>query len=163
MSSANLVKNLELAMQQEAELFVATGPTGTNVADLFLGEHREDEQAVGEILTSYDESAPEMTLMEADSKNELCVVAIPPGESGLRFGELTRHGFPKRISSRLPVPTTLSFSAKSPISAWATSNTWAPSRRGLSRVVLRRSPHTPLADGHCVWELVCCQLSVVSC
>jgi serine/threonine protein kinase len=94
MSSANLVKNLEVAMQQETELFVAAGPTGTNVADLFLDQNPDEEQAISEILVSYDEAAPDLTLLDPGALKDMCVVAIPPGESGLRFGELTRRALP---------------------------------------------------------------------
>ena len=164
MSSANLVKNLELAMQQEAELFVTTGPVGTNVADLFLGEHREDEQAVGEILTSYDEAAPEMTLMEADSKNELCVVAMPPGESGLRFGELTRHALPEaNLQLVASADDIVFFRQISDLSLGDLKHLGPAGQEAYQELssVDHLTPHA--AHGHCVWELVCCQLSVVSC
>jgi hypothetical protein len=95
MSSANLVKNLELAMQDEAEIFISAGTVGTNVADLFFEQNPKEEQAIGEILSAYDEAAPAMALQDADSAKELCVVAVPPGEAGDRFGELVRRALPE--------------------------------------------------------------------
>jgi hypothetical protein len=94
LSSANLVKNLQIAMQQETELFVSSGPTGRSVADLFFEQNPDEEQALGEILTFYDEATPELTLLDAGAQKEMCVVAIPPGDSGLKFGELTRRALP---------------------------------------------------------------------
>jgi len=95
MSSANLVKNLELAMQEEAEIFISAGTVGASVADLFFEQNPKEEQAIGEILSAYDEAAPAMALQDADSTKELCVVAVPPGEAGDRFGELVRRALPE--------------------------------------------------------------------
>ncbi|MFL5241474.1 MAG: tubulin-like doman-containing protein [Gemmataceae bacterium] len=95
MSPANLVKNLELALQQEAEVFVSAGHEGASVADLFFEQNPQEEQAVGEILTAYDEAAPAMAFKDADSTKELCLVAVPPGEAGDLFEQMVRRALPE--------------------------------------------------------------------
>jgi serine/threonine protein kinase len=94
LGAANLSKNVELAMQQEAEGFISAGPMGPDVAGLLLEENPEEDQAIGEIVTAYDEACPDLTVRNA-GETQTCVLAIPDGEAGQRLQALARQALPE--------------------------------------------------------------------
>jgi serine/threonine protein kinase len=102
LSHTNLLKNVEPAMRQEAAAFVAAQMPLTDVAQMFLEHYRDEEAAAGEIVSYFEEAAPELSSdrlkgnpfpTEPDGA-ELCVLATPVGEAGNRFQELARQALP---------------------------------------------------------------------
>jgi serine/threonine protein kinase len=91
LAPANMLGNLEVAMQQKAEAEVQTGLSSLNAAELFFAEHADEEAAAGAISQAFAEAAPEM----ASRGGEVCVVVVPPGPDGVRFRDLARRALPE--------------------------------------------------------------------
>lgn len=91
LTSSNLLRNLEHAMQGVAETFVSTLVGSTNVAEMFLAHYEEPTAAVRAIQEAYQAAAPETPNQSPSAPEEVCVLAVPAGESGQRFAELARE------------------------------------------------------------------------
>src|SRR5262249_51513181 len=95
LGSANLVRNLETAMQQEAEACVASGPIANNVLELFFEQNPQEEQALNEISTVYDEAAPEPMGKRSGQQAEMCILTLPQAPAAQRFNELAQKALPQ--------------------------------------------------------------------
>jgi hypothetical protein len=94
LSSANLLQDLEIAMQQEVEGFVSERLACHDVAALYLEGEERELQAPQELITAYDEAVPELAGSLGGQNAELCVLGTPPGSAGERIRELTRKQLP---------------------------------------------------------------------
>jgi hypothetical protein len=87
LTSANLMRNLEVAMQELAEGLVKGHISSLNAAELFFAEYADDSAAEEAIRSAFDEAAPELT----SRGGEVGIVVVPPGPAGERFRDLTRR------------------------------------------------------------------------
>ncbi|HWG43896.1 MAG TPA: tubulin-like doman-containing protein [Gemmataceae bacterium] len=100
LTSANVLKNVESAMLHTAEEFIAGHLGDLNVAEMFLENHPDAQQAADEISSFFDESAPELSSSSFLSPNgekvsaELCVLATPSGPAGDHFHDLAVQALP---------------------------------------------------------------------
>jgi hypothetical protein len=90
LSSGNVLKDVETAMQRTAEEFVAERLGELNVAEMFLEQHAEDAKAAAAITRFFAEAAPQLpqALVPAPKEgplSELCVLAAPSGPAGERL------------------------------------------------------------------------------
>jgi serine/threonine protein kinase len=95
MTPANLLKNVQAAMEEEMARIVEAriGPSDTAV--LFQEHFRENEEAVDALLTAFDEAAPDLAgLKSGQHRDQLCVLAVPAGEAGDRIKALTKQALP---------------------------------------------------------------------
>jgi eukaryotic-like serine/threonine-protein kinase len=90
LSSANLLQDLEMAMQQEVEGFVSERLASHDVAALYLEGEERELQAPQDLVTAFDEAVPELAGSLGGQNAELCVLGTPPGGAGERIRELTR-------------------------------------------------------------------------
>ncbi|HZY84233.1 MAG TPA: tubulin-like doman-containing protein [Gemmataceae bacterium] len=95
LTHANILKGVEQAMLKTASDFAGEQLPPTTVAELFLEQHPDEEQAAGEVAGFYDEAAPELAPRKAAQAPELSVLAAPPGEGGERLRELARRALPE--------------------------------------------------------------------
>jgi hypothetical protein len=100
LGSANLVKDLEGAMQQEVEAFLASCSEGHNVADLLLQQYPGEDEALNEISTAFDEAVPELAGVHVEQSSEVCILSVPPGPAGDRVVALARRAVPNAA----PIP-----------------------------------------------------------
>jgi hypothetical protein len=91
MTSSNLLKNLEVAMQQEAELFVESRLTTTSVAEMYLAHHPDEEDAEEDLIQVFESAVPLMAPGRASRCVELSLLATPPGPAGERIRERARQ------------------------------------------------------------------------
>jgi hypothetical protein len=94
LTSASLMKNLETQMIQEATRFVESRMPVTDVAEMFLSQFTDVEEAKEEIRAVFDESAPEQIVSERPGRTSairFSLLAVPPGPAGKRFVELARQ------------------------------------------------------------------------
>ena len=94
LTSTNVLKNVESAMLQTAEAFIADQLGDVNVAEMFLEQYADAQQAADEIAGFFAESAPELSSERRGQGAELCVLAAPPGPAGDRFRDLTASALP---------------------------------------------------------------------
>jgi hypothetical protein len=120
LTHANILKNVEAAMLQTAAEFAAEQLPPTTVAELFLEQHPDEQQAADEVAGFYDEAAPELAPARAAAAPEVCVLAVPTGEGGERLRELARHALP--------------------------AIDWQPAASGDDVVLYRERSHLALAD-----------------
>jgi serine/threonine protein kinase len=83
----NLLRNLEIAMQDLAEALVHGSLASLNAAELFFAEHADEAAAEEAIRAAFDEAAPEL----AERGGTVCLLLVPAGPAGARFRELVRH------------------------------------------------------------------------
>jgi serine/threonine protein kinase len=96
LSRANVLKDVQAALLETAEEFVAGRVSAQNVAEMFLERHPDPEEAAGELAGFFDEAAPDPLGPKGllDRAAEVCVLAAPPGEAGDRLRELARQAAP---------------------------------------------------------------------
>jgi hypothetical protein len=87
---ANLLRNVEAAMQELAEALVKGSLASVNAAELFFAGHPEEGAAEEAVAAAYEEAAPEL----AGRGGEVCVLVVPPGPAGARFRDLARRALP---------------------------------------------------------------------
>jgi hypothetical protein len=94
LTSANVLKDLEQAMQREAEAFVAPRLAGTNPAELFLEQAGDEAAARAELESVYDEAAPQTHgRLLGGQAAEVTVLLAPAGPEGTRLRELAAQAF----------------------------------------------------------------------
>jgi hypothetical protein len=94
LTSANVLDDLELAMRQQAEAFVAGhapwAAADSNVAELFLAQHPGEEEARAAIAGAFEEAAPHLgsgpTVLSAPA--EVAVLMTPLNVARERFQAL---------------------------------------------------------------------------
>jgi hypothetical protein len=95
MTPANLLKNVQAAMEDEVARSVEARLGPTDTAALFLEHFNTDAEGVDALLTAFDEAAPDLAgVKSGQTGKELCVFAVPPGESGDRIKALARQAMP---------------------------------------------------------------------
>jgi serine/threonine protein kinase len=90
LAPANLLANLREAMQREAEAFVDSRLAGLNVAEMYLAQHSDEDEARDDLDAAFEDAAPELTGARAVPREEICIVTAPSGPAGDRFRELAR-------------------------------------------------------------------------
>jgi eukaryotic-like serine/threonine-protein kinase len=91
MTSSNLLKNLEVAMQQEAEAIVESRLDGANIAEMYLEHHPEEAEAEEDLVSVFDAAAPRLTPSRNSRCLELCLLGTPTGPAGERIRERARQ------------------------------------------------------------------------
>jgi hypothetical protein len=94
LTSANVLKNVELDLVQTAEEFAAEQIGELSVAEMFLEQQADAEAARAEIAGYYQEAAPELARGPDGSPDEVCLLATPPGDAGERFRRLAQEALP---------------------------------------------------------------------
>lgn len=93
LSSANFLANLEEAMQRQAEAFVDARLGGVNVAEMYLAQQANEDEARDDLDAAFEEAAPELSKARAPA-SEICILAAPPGPVGECFRDLARRALP---------------------------------------------------------------------
>jgi serine/threonine protein kinase len=91
LTDAGILKNVEAALLETGKEFVAGRLPRTDVAELFLEQNPDAEQAEGEVSSFFDQASPELAPGRASRLSEICVVAAPPGTAGEKIRELARQ------------------------------------------------------------------------
>jgi serine/threonine protein kinase len=91
LGSSSLLIGLEQVMQGKAEEFVAGRLAGMNVANMYLAEHPDENETVDDLDAAFERAAPELTGTRGSTKEEICILAAPPGPVGERFRDLARR------------------------------------------------------------------------
>jgi hypothetical protein len=94
LGSAGLIKGLETAMMQEATAFVEGRITYTDVAEMFLAQYPDEQQALNEIANAFEEAVPEIAVAGKNARPEaarLCVLAVPSTPAGEEFRRLAHQ------------------------------------------------------------------------
>jgi hypothetical protein len=94
LTSANMLKNLEAAMRQEVEHFAATRLGTADVAEMFLHQYPQPDEALKEIAAAFAKAAPKLAGSRASQQTEVCLLAVPPGPAGDRFRSLAEQALP---------------------------------------------------------------------
>ncbi|MBL8798758.1 MAG: protein kinase [Planctomycetia bacterium] len=101
-TAANLLRDLETAMQQELETFVAGRLGSSNAVETFLGQYPQDKTARQEIAAAHQEAAPSLTVEPNAPSNELTVVVVPTDAASDKFCEQARQALPQAELTRGP-------------------------------------------------------------
>lgn len=91
LTSANLLKNLEIAMQQETEEYLGDRLGGGNVAEMFFAHYEQEADAKRAIEDAFHSAAPEQAGQRSSAPQEFCILAVPPGPEGERFLDLAEQ------------------------------------------------------------------------
>jgi serine/threonine protein kinase len=101
-TSGSVLKNLEVAMQREAEPFADERLVETNVVDLFFQRYTRDQQAMDGLARAFDEAAPHVGGARVGRQAEVQVLAAPPGPSEARLRDLARGALPEAKFAAAP-------------------------------------------------------------
>jgi hypothetical protein len=121
MASTNMLKNVEIALEQEVARATEQRINATDVAALFLEVFPTAEEATNKLTAAFDEAAPDMPGTRSNSLcSELCVLCVPATPAGEQLKALARQALPD-------VP-------------------WIFVEGGAEIIVYRESAQTPLAE-----------------
>jgi serine/threonine protein kinase len=96
LTSANILKDVEVALIATAVDFAGALLPKTDVAEMFLERNPDEQAAKSEIADYYAEAAPEiMPGREVRPPAALCVLATPAGPAGERFRTLVAKALPE--------------------------------------------------------------------
>jgi serine/threonine protein kinase len=101
-TAANLLRDLETAMQQELESFVTGRLGSSNAVETFLGQYPQDKTARQEITTAHTEAAPQLTVERSAPVHELTVIVVPTDTAADQFCEQARQALPQAELTRGP-------------------------------------------------------------
>jgi serine/threonine protein kinase len=104
LSRANVLKDVQAALLETAEEFIAGLVSTGNVAEMFFEQHPDPEEAEGELAGFFSEAAPESLGPKKPLARaaEVCVLAAPPGAAGDRLRELARKAVQAPLHSAPP-------------------------------------------------------------
>jgi serine/threonine protein kinase len=95
LTSANLLKNVQLAMHAVAAGMVEQRLADTDVAELFLEQYPDEQTAVDQIVSAFDEAAPDLAGARGGQQDaQLCILAVPTSPAGERLQSLARQALP---------------------------------------------------------------------
>jgi hypothetical protein len=90
LSSSDLIDEMQVILQQQAELFVDGLLGKASVAAIYLKEHPRDDGVSDDLATAFDEAAPKL----ADPRHngpEIRLLAVPADLAGERLGKIARE------------------------------------------------------------------------
>jgi len=97
MATSTVIAALMPALVHEAEVFLEPRVTGADVAGLYLARYPEgaqgDTRLDEDLRSAYYKAAPGLTSVPPE--RELCIIAVPEGESGKRLQRLAGSLFPQ--------------------------------------------------------------------
>jgi hypothetical protein len=121
MTSTNLMKNVQIAMEDEVARAMEQRINATDVAALFLEMYPSEEQAGGELTTAFDEAAPDLPGTRSNPlRGELCLLTVPATPAGDRLKAIAKQALPD-------VP-------------------WVFAQGGDEIIAYREAPQVPIAD-----------------
>lgn len=98
LTTANIVRDVELNMLEVARQFASERLSTANAAELFLEQHKDAEEAEGELARCFDEAAPELSAGRSPRgvpATELVVVATPRDEASAEVRRLLQQAAPR--------------------------------------------------------------------
>jgi hypothetical protein len=90
-TAANILPNVEQAMQHELEVHAAEHLKAANVVEMFLARYPKNIDACEEIVATHEKAASALAVEPAASPTELALVVIPAEEGADRFQELAER------------------------------------------------------------------------
>src|SRR5262249_42571303 len=95
MSSTNMLKNVEISLQEEAARATEERINATDVAALFLDIYPNEEQAAGQLSSAFDEAAPDLPgTRSSPLRGELCLLCVPATPAGERLKGVAQRALP---------------------------------------------------------------------
>ena len=91
LTSANLLDDVQAAMQKEAESFVGGSIAAYNIAEMYLAQVGDDTQAAEKMLSAFNEAAPPFCSQEIDQQPKVNILGVPGGPAGDRVREIVRQ------------------------------------------------------------------------
>ena len=72
-------------------MFVSSGPVGAGIAEIFLQQFSNEEEAGNELVSAFDEAAPQLAAKQTESSPAFALLAVPPGPSGQQIFTLANQ------------------------------------------------------------------------
>lgn len=94
MSKSNLFNNLEVAMLQQSESFMAGRLGGSSLLEMFRTKYVEEPDAAQALADAYEAAGPDLALMSRCNEPEIEILAVPAGPEGEQLNELARSAVP---------------------------------------------------------------------
>jgi hypothetical protein len=91
---ATLFKELKEGIDREVETLAEISLGRAHAAEVYLEQHAEDPEVDADLNAAFDQAQPELASSRPGKRQELCVLAVPPGPEGERFRALVRHALP---------------------------------------------------------------------
>jgi hypothetical protein len=96
MAPANMLKNVEIALEEEVAKATEQRINTTDVAALFLELFPGDEQAKSELTAAFDEAAPDLPgTRSSPGRGELCLLTVPDSPAGENLKTLVKQALPE--------------------------------------------------------------------
>ena len=98
--SSHLVKNLELAMREEAESFAATRLAGEDVVAMYLVRQPSEKEAVEDLAVAFRTPLRSWRGSRPSGPNEICILAVPASPKRGQLRHLLGQAAPRIAADR---------------------------------------------------------------
>jgi eukaryotic-like serine/threonine-protein kinase len=89
-----LFKDVKDTIDRDVEQVAETSLGRAHAAELYLEQHAEDPAVDADLAGAFEEARPELSGACQASRQELCILAVPPGPEGDHFRSLVRRAVP---------------------------------------------------------------------
>jgi hypothetical protein len=138
-------KGLKDAIDREVAAVAETSLGRAHAAELYVEQHAQDGEVSADLAQAFDQAQPELAPPPRGRREELCVLAVPPGPEGEQFRAMVSRALPD--TPLVPAPTTddIVFYREQPHLTLADLPQLGPAAREVYQQVLasdQPSPHS---------------------
>jgi hypothetical protein len=87
--------DLKEAIAREVAVVAESSLGKAHAAELYVEQHAADPEVSADLASAFDEARPELAPAHRGGREELCVLAVPPGREGEHFRALVERALPE--------------------------------------------------------------------
>jgi hypothetical protein len=91
LGSNNFLRTLEAALLREAEEFMGARLAATDVAEMYVAQHADEEQLCRDLTAVFEEAGPKLTGRRASQQTEVSIFVAPSTAAGERLRALAEE------------------------------------------------------------------------
>jgi hypothetical protein len=114
-----------------------------HAASVYLQQHADHSDANDDLAGAFDEAQPDLAGSPGAARQELCILAVPPGPEGERFRELVSHALPAVPMRAATSIDDIVFYRERPVASLSDLPQLGPGAREIYQQFLASEQHTP--------------------
>jgi hypothetical protein len=96
MTSVNMLGGLQVMVEEQTRSFLASRLGDGDLVEMFLAKFGDADKSARALRVAYDDAAPAIVKPSHAERGEVCLLALPPGESGEPFHHVARKALTGR-------------------------------------------------------------------
>ncbi len=140
---ATLFRDLRESIDREVEKVAEDSLGRAHAAEMYMEQHAADPDAAADLAGAFDEAQPELAASRRTPREELCILAVPPGPEGEHFRSLVKRALPKVPMTAAPSTDDIVFYREQPQLTLTELPQLGPAAREMYEQVLTSDPCSP--------------------